>query len=111
MFRLCLDLATQPLLPEPDTTSPQPNAKQRRDLGLRVSWLLDNGMPPEALRELATCIREDGNDGAHAGTLTAVEAHDLLDFTVNVLERLFTDPTNIEIAKQRRIERRKGDRE
>src|SRR5262249_52897934 len=37
MFRLCVDLATRPLLPPPEATdTPQPNSKQRRDLGLRL---------------------------------------------------------------------------
>jgi hypothetical protein len=33
MFRLCIDLVTRPLLPDPsDSSRPQPNHKQRRDL-------------------------------------------------------------------------------
>ena len=89
MFRLCLDLTTRPLLPAPeDTTKPQPNSKTRRDLGLRLPWLFDNGMLPPDFRELAKCVREDGNDGAHVGNLTKQDAEDLLDFTATLLERL-----------------------
>ena len=72
MFRLCVDLATRPLLPAGEV--PGLNAKTRRDLGLRLPWLFDNGLLPEAVRELSTCIKDDGNDGAHAGTLTRAEA-------------------------------------
>lgn len=105
MFRLCLDLATRPLLPEADTSNL--NAKTKRDLAPRLAWLFQNGKLPEALRDLSTCIREDGNDGAHAGTLTKADAEDLLDFTVALLERMITEPARLTKAKQRRMERRK----
>lgn len=108
MFRLCVDLATRPLLPPESEEHPRLNAKVRRDLGLRLPWLLDNGRLPEALRELSACIREDGNDGAHAGTLKKEDAADLLDFSVALLERLYTEPKRLELAKERRDERRKG---
>jgi hypothetical protein len=107
MFRLCVDLATRPLLPDlADTTKPQPNGKTRRDLGLRLQWLFDNGLIPTALRELAKCIREDANDGAHVGSLTLEDAEDVADFTTALLERLFTEPKRLELAEIRRIERR-----
>ena len=107
MFRLCVDLATRPLLPDPgDDVSPQPNSKQRRDLGLRLPWLFDNGLLPDTLSELAKCIREDANDGAHVGNLTKVEAEDLLDFTTVLLKRLYTEPENLKLAEARRQARR-----
>lgn len=105
MFRLCVDLVTRPLLPD-DGQAPQPNAKQRRDLGLRLAWLFENGRLPAELKELAKCIREDANDGAHAGTLTKADAEDVLDFTEALLERLVTEPKRLEIAQQRREQRR-----
>jgi hypothetical protein len=104
MFRACVDLATRPMLPAEET--PGLNHRTRRDLGLRLPWLFDNGALPNDLREISTCIREDGNDGAHQGTLTKEDAEDLLDFTVALLERLFTEPRRLEIAKERREERR-----
>jgi len=107
MFRLCVDLATQPLLPDPnDNTKPQPNSKQRRDLGLRIPWLFDNKLLPIELKDLAGCIKEDGNDGAHVGNLTKADADDLLDFTVELLERLITEPEKLKLAQQRRDARR-----
>ena len=103
MFRLCVDLTTRPLLPAPeDNTTPQPNSKQRRDLSLRLTWLFDNGKLPSNLRELARCIREDANDGAHVGNLTKEDAEDLLDFTTALLERLITEPKKLELAEARR---------
>lgn len=109
MFRLCLDLATKPLLPPAtENTTPQPNGKQRRDLGLRLAWLFDNGRLPVELKALAQCVREDANDGAHAGTLTKLESEDLLDFTEALLERLISEPKRLELAAARRDERRKS---
>ena len=107
MFRLCVDLVTRPFLPDPeDKAKGQPNSRQRRDLGLRLAWMFDNKILPSELRELATCIREDGNDGAHAGTLTKADADDLLDFTIALLERVVTEPKRLELAKERRDARR-----
>jgi len=108
MFRLCVDLATRPLLPSPgDSEVVQPNEKERRDLGLRLKWLFDNNKLPKELAPLAKCIREDGNDGAHAGSLTETDGDDLQDFTVALLERLYTEPKKLLLAEQRRADRRK----
>jgi hypothetical protein len=104
MFRVCVDLATRAMLPEEEV--PGLNGKTRRDLGLRLPWLFDNGKLPTELRELSTAIREDGNDGAHQGTLSKEEAEDLLDFTTALLERIFTEPMRLQIAKERRDKRR-----
>ena len=104
MFRLCIDLASKALLPAGEHDGL--NARTRRDLGLRLPWLFDNGVLPASLRELSHCIKEDGNDGAHAGTLTKEDAEDLLDFTVALLERLYTEPKRIELAQERRTSRR-----
>jgi hypothetical protein len=109
MFRLSVDLATQPLLPDPSSNDlSQPNQRQRRDLGLRLPWLFEHNLLPSALTDLATCIREDGNDGVHAGNLTREDAEDLMDFAFELHERLYTEPERLRIAAQRRIERRQG---
>lgn len=103
MFRLCVDLATQPMLPKEDVSGL--NAKTRRDLGLRLPWLFANGKLPANLHDLSTVIKDDGNDGAHRGTLTKVDAEDLLDFTTRLLEQIFTVPKQVELAKERRQQR------
>lgn len=102
MFRLCLDFATKGLLP----LEGEPTAKIRRSLGLRLEWLLDNGKLDANLRDLSTCIKDDGNDGAHDGTLSQIDAKDIEDFTYILLERLFTEPQRVELARRRRAERR-----
>ncbi|GMT42838.1 MAG: hypothetical protein IEMM0002_1249 [bacterium] len=104
MFRLCIDLATKEMLPKEEVE--RLNRRTRRDLGLRLPWLFDNEYLPEALRNLSTCVREDGNDGAHAGTLSADDAADLLDFTCALLERIYTEPERLRIAQERRNKRR-----
>jgi hypothetical protein len=110
MFRLCVDLATRPMLP-PEGAEDGPNANTRRNLGLRLPWLFANNKLPSDLRELSAAIREDGNDGAHQGTLIKEEAYDLLDFTTAMLERVFTEPEKIKLAKKRREQRRAPARE
>jgi hypothetical protein len=104
MFRLCVDHASTALLPAAD--QPGLNAAVRRSLGLRLQWLFDNGHLPQAMRDLSHAVKEDGNDGAHAGILNAKDAEDLLDFTVALLERLYTEPKRIELANARRSARR-----
>lgn len=107
MFRLCIDLATLPLLPSAEQQGiSQPNSRQRRDLGLRLPWLFQQKMLPADLHELAECIKEDGNDAAHRGTLDAEAAADIKDFTELLLNRLFTEPRRIELANERRMARR-----
>ena len=106
MFRLCVDLATRPLLPTEETAGL--NGKTRRDLGLRLPWLFDTGRLPESLRDLSSCIKEDGNDGAHRGTLTEADATDLLDFTFALLNRIYTEPERLKRAKERRDARRQS---
>lgn len=104
LFRLCVDMATSELLPKDETVGL--NSRTRRDLGLRLPWLFDNGYLPKELKDLSGCIKDDGNDGAHAGTLKQAEAEDLLDFTEALLTRLYTEPARIASAKVRREERR-----
>ncbi len=107
MFRLCIDLSTKDMLPEGDVNGL--NQTIRRSLGLRLPWLIDNGSIPEALRELSACIKDDGNDGAHEGNLSEVDAADILDFTFVLLERLYTEPKRIKLASARRQARRAKD--
>jgi hypothetical protein len=102
MFRLCLDFATKALMP---AETPGLNEQGRRSLGLRMNWMFENNVLPAALQDLAQCVKDDGNDGAHDGTLSAVDAEDLQEFTFELLERLYTEPKRLEIAKERRAAR------
>jgi len=104
MFRLCLDFATKARMPAEQIEGL--NGKIRGSLGLRLIWLFDTKRLPEDLRDLSSCVKEDGNDGAHDGTLSEADAADLFDFTVALLERLYTEPARMELAKLRRGLRR-----
>ncbi|PNY74498.1 DUF4145 domain-containing protein [Stenotrophomonas pavanii] len=100
MFRLCVDLATVELVPSPDQGGPSP--KVARDLGLRLPWLFANGKLPQDLLDLSVCIKDDGNDGVHRGSLSSEEAEDLLDFTVELLRRLYTEKERVRLARERK---------
>lgn len=104
MFRLCIDHATKGYMPSDDVEGL--NSKIRRSLGLRLKWLFDTRRLPGELRELSEAIKEDGNDGAHDGTLSMDDAEDIQDFTYVLLERLYTEPEKLKIAAIRRRERR-----
>jgi len=65
---------------------------------------------PDALRDLSSCIKDDGNDGAHRGTLSKDDAEDLLDFTFALLERIYTEPEKLRVAQVRRKKRRSGNK-
>ncbi|NWA22107.1 DUF4145 domain-containing protein [Serratia liquefaciens] len=105
MFRLCLDFATKELLPKNDDDGL--NQKTRRSLGLRMEWLFKHNILPESLKELAECVKEDGNDGAHEGVLDKITALDLQDFAETLLERIYTEKERLRLAKVRREERHK----
>lgn len=103
MFRLCLDLATKDILPKDDVNGL--NNKIRRSLGFRLEWLFENKVISDSLKELASCIKDDGNDGAHEGILNKTDLEDVFDFTYLLLERLYTEPKRIELANERRAKR------
>ncbi|WP_211090829.1 DUF4145 domain-containing protein [Sphingomonas sp. S2M10] len=108
MFRLVLDLTSKTLLPDVNSNEDQPNAKQRNNLFDRLGWLFDSGKLPKDLRAIADCVRQDGNDAAHDGSLAKIDAEDLLDFTAAMLSRVFTEPARIAAAEARRKARRES---
>ncbi len=108
MFRLALDLVTKSKLPdENDSSSPQPNHTQRSKLSPRLEWLFQQGKLDCSLREFATCIRENGNDAAHDGSLSMEDAEDLCDFTNLVLSKIYTEEAKLIEIRNRRSARRR----
>jgi len=103
MYRLCLDLATKALLPVGEVDGL--NDHTRRNLGPRLKWLFDSKRLDSAFKELSHCIKDNGNDGAHDGTVGEKDALDVQDFTCALLEALYTQPKRIELAKKRREDR------
>lgn len=106
MFRLCVDMAVSDILK--GVSGEQPDPRTKRNLGLLIPWLFEKGYLPEELHDLSTCIKDDGNDGAHRGNLSEQDADDLFDFTVVLLEGLYTRKERIRLARIRRDERGKG---
>lgn len=104
MFRLCVDLATIELLPEEDEGGL--TSKIRTTLGLRLAWLFKIQRLAADLHDLSTCIKDDGNDGVHRGTLKEEDALDIQEFAVALLSRRYTEPEKIKKAKERTMARR-----
>ena len=98
MFRLSLDLAIKGRFPG--------EAVKDSTLGLRLKRLCDNKMLPEALRELSLVVKDEGNAGAHDGTIDEATAEDLIDFTERLLTHLYTEPAKLTLAKERRTQRK-----
>ncbi|UML94856.1 DUF4145 domain-containing protein [Shewanella xiamenensis] len=105
MFRLSLDLASKSQLPNEDTLTTH---RQKTYLADRLEWLFDNKHWPASLKDMVTCIRQDGNDGAHDGELGEDEAYDIMDFSFMVLEKIYTEPERIRISQERRASRNKN---
>ena len=99
MFRVSIDLVTKEIHSEK-------GGPDRLPLSRRLSWLFDNGHIPSDLRDLAMCINDDGNDAAHIAGLTKEDAEDLLDFSRELLRRIYTESARVKMANERRKRRR-----
>lgn len=106
MFRLCLDITTKNIISQNEHLKPTTNDK--KTIHSRLNWIFNNDILPKQLEDLSRCIKDDGNDAAHDGSLSKDDAADLLDFTFILLERIYTEPARIQNAHQRRVERRKA---
>ena len=104
MFRASIDIATKDLLPKDNSDGLDDNT--RRSLARRLKWLFQSNRLQKDLKGLASCVKEDGNEAIHSTTLDKEDAVDLLDFTVALLERIYTEPEKIKTAEQRRRQRR-----
>lgn len=104
MLRASIDIATKGLLPKENVDGLSDNI--RRSLARRLKWLFQSNKLQKDLEGLAACVKDDGNDAAHSTTLGKEDAVDLLEFTVALLERIYTEPQKVRLAEQRRKERR-----
>ncbi len=104
MFRLCLDITTKHLLETNQHLDPSSN--DRRSIHNRLTWIFNHKVLPRGLEDLSRCIKDDGNDAAHDGNLGKIEAEDLLDFTYELLNNVYTQPERIKISKSRREQRK-----
>ena len=76
----------------------------KRTLGPRLAWLFENEILPKRLQALASVVKDDGNDGAHEGTVNKKSAEELVNFTERLLTELYTEPERIKMAVARRAE-------
>ncbi|MDO7353536.1 DUF4145 domain-containing protein [Acinetobacter baumannii] len=106
MFRLCLDIVTKDILEKNEELGATRDDK--KSIHSRLNWIFKHNLLNRGLEDLSRCIKDDGNDGAHDGNLTNTEADDLLDFTYELLEQVYTQPERIRLAQVRRQERRKS---
>ncbi|HFE9908094.1 TPA: DUF4145 domain-containing protein [Acinetobacter baumannii] len=106
MFRLCLDIVTKKIVEQNENLGP--TRENKKTIHSRLSWIFQNNILHRNLEELARCIKDDGNDGAHDGNIGKAEADDLLDFTVVLLDNVYTQPERIRLAQERRLQRRQS---
>jgi hypothetical protein len=104
MFRKIIDEISKARLPHEG--EPEPDKHTRRNLKPRLVWLFKNNLLPKEVEGLADCIREDANDAVHNAPIGQGEATDLLDFTIELLERIYTMPGRLKAAEERRLARR-----
>lgn len=112
MFRKTIDAATRSKIGIAPESVEKGNVdyiswKTAKDLRLRLDWLFDRGKLPSDLKDLVSCVHQDGNDAAHSvHTIGEAGALDLQDFTTEILEVLFTRPGQIAANVERRDARR-----
>ena len=93
MFRKCLDLTAKDKLKKKD---------HGKKLSTKIKCLLAEKILSADLEKVANYIILDGNDGLHNRMLTKDEAMILVDFTVLLLGRIYTEPEIIKQIEKRR---------
>ncbi|MDC5162629.1 DUF4145 domain-containing protein [Acinetobacter baumannii] len=106
MFRLCLDIVTKQIVELNESL--QPTRDNKKSIHTRLSWIFEHNILHKNLEDLSRCIKDDGNDGAHDGNIGKYEADDLFDFTYELLEHVYTQPARVQLAKERRQQRRQS---
>lgn len=108
MYRKVLDAATRSKTPLPvEKDDSTPKWKVYKDLRLRLDWLFERNLLDTSLKDLSSCIHQDGNDAAHSTEgIGAEEAQDIGDFVTMVLSAIYTIPGQIQANIKRREERR-----
>ena len=94
MFRKVLEMATKRLAPATE------KGTQKQSLKQRIGKLEEAGKITHELRELADCIRDDGNEAAHEEDFDDETASRLQVFTYLFLTYTFTLPESVRIAQE-----------
>ena len=97
MFRLALDIATRDRIISDDLVPP--DEQTARFLGRRLKWLCKIEKLSDGLSDLASVVKDDGNDAAHQGTVDKETAEDLVNFTERLLTQLYTEPARMRLSQ------------
>ena len=106
MFRTTVDLVTKQLLQNLKEKTSSKNVES--NLAQRIKWLCDEKQISDRLKELSNSIRLDGNDAVHQANLMSDDVEEMNDFTTLLLLEIYTTPKEIELADDRRKERRRS---
>ncbi|CAI3953176.1 DUF4145 domain-containing protein [Commensalibacter papalotli (ex Botero et al. 2024)] len=100
MLRLCLETVIKDLL---KTNNEQ---KQKVYLSDGIKNLSEKNLISKRIQYFANEIRFDGNYAAHEGKMDQENLQDLFDFTIALLEDVYTQPKKIELSQERRAQRK-----
>ncbi|MDI2090907.1 DUF4145 domain-containing protein [Commensalibacter oyaizuii] len=98
MLRLCLETVTKNLLVKEED--------RQQNLYNRIELLFDTQHITKKLRDFANEIRLEGNIAVHEGTIDQNNLQDLFDFIIALLEELYTQPRKLELAREKRNQRK-----
>lgn len=99
MLRLCIEITTKDLLID--------NKDKEQKLHKRIEILCNQGLIRQRLKEFATEIRFEGNDAVHDGCIDQDNLEATFEFTIFLLQELYTDKKEMELVKERRAQRKK----
>lgn len=99
MLRLCLETVIKDLL--------KTNEEQERKLFDGIKTLSEKNIISKKIYNFAEEIRSDGNYAAHKGEMSLENLEDLFDFTIALLEDVYTQPKKLELSRERRAQRKK----
>lgn len=99
MLRLCLEKVIKNLL--------KTNEEQERKLFDGIKTLSEKNIISKKIYNFAEEIRSDGNYAAHEGEMSLENLEDLFDFTIALLEDVYTQPKKLELSRERRAQRKK----
>ncbi|CAI3956558.1 unnamed protein product [Commensalibacter communis] len=98
MLRLCLDTVTRDLLTE--------EADKKKSLYNRINTLFNTRIFSERLHVFAEQIRLDGNTALHEGLINTNDLEDLFDFTIFLLEDLYTYRKRMNLIIEKQAQRK-----
>lgn len=99
MLRLCLETVTKDLL--------ETEKEKEEKLHVQIKNLFKQGKIKEDIKDFADEIRLDGNYAVHEGKMNQENLQDLFEFTIALLEDIYTRKKRLELSRERRAQRKK----